>query len=188
MDRSCWPRSFGFRLGVPCHKPPTEKTCTANSVGCERRFDHTHKCALTNRRQRGMRFQFRFAVHAGWSRVAEIWTFHLQPYCLDHIMRRLSPFWLAFIVGCMAEGVLAGVNALYGSIGPCGPGNTFTILFGLWHLPGMILSSPLWMMDDPAHEPNVWCVSALSIEFIIGALTFTCLFYFPVRWLKESRH
>jgi len=86
----------------------------------------------------------------------------------------------------MAEGVLVGMNTAFGSIGPCGPGNVFTVLFMLWHLPGMLLSSPIWALSNPEHEPNVCTVVGTGIEFFVGGLMFTGLFYLVIKSRRGS--
>ena len=89
----------------------------------------------------------------------------------DFMIGRIPSFFIALVIGSLAEGFLDGAVALFGKGGPCGF-DLLSLITGLWHLPGMILCWPLWALSRPDGR-DMYGYAALAIEYIVGALTFT---------------
>jgi hypothetical protein len=99
---------------------------------------------------------------------------------------KLPTFWLALILGLIAEGLLDGLIALFSTGGPCGFGLVMA-LGGLWHLPGMIISYPLLAMSRPDNR-DIWGYAAIGTTCVVSALTFTTIFYFILRRMRRSKY
>ena len=103
---------------------------------------------------------------------------------------RIPSFFIALVFGSLAEGLLDGLVALFGKSGPC-VFDVLSLISGLWHLPGMILCWPLWSLSRPDGR-DAFGYAALTIEYVIGGLTFTILFYMiirlAVRLLRHQKH
>ena len=98
---------------------------------------------------------------------------------------KISNFWLAFIFGSLSEGAFDGLIAWQGNGGPCNI--SFLALIGLlWHAPGLLISYPLLAMSRPDNH-DAWGYAALGVACVIGALTFTALYYFIIRWLRRPK-
>ena len=98
-----------------------------------------------------------------------------------------SPFVPAMIAGAFAEAIVMGLNACFGSVGPCGFGNPFSILVALWHVPGMVFRTPFWSLAEAGHRRDIWTAVAMAIEFVVAALTFAGVFYSPIKKWKYCR-
>jgi len=81
-------------------------------------------------------------------------------------LRRLVPSWLALILGCGTEGLLAALYAAFGGVGPCGPTNDLSMLIMIVHMPGLSLASSI---------QNPW----IGMAIILGlpAAIFSAVFY-----------
>ena len=100
---------------------------------------------------------------------------------------KISTFWLALIFGSLSEGAFDGLLAWHSSGGPCS-GISFGALIGvLWHAPGMLISFPLLAMSRPDNR-DVWGYAAMGVTCVVGALTFTAIYYFIIRRIRRSRH
>lgn len=102
------------------------------------------------------------------------------------MIRKIPSFWLALILGSLSEGGFDGLFAMYGSGGPCGFGLT-TLLYALWHAPGMIVSFPLLAMSRPDNR-DAWGYAAMTVICVVGALTFATIYYFIIRQMRRSKH
>ena len=98
--------------------------------------------------------------------------------------QRLSTFWRALIFGSIAECALDGLIAKFGSGGPCGL-SLVTLVGGLWHIPGMIFSYPILAMSHRPDNRDAFGYVAIGMIFVIGAFTFTALFYFLMKRSKS---
>ena len=101
--------------------------------------------------------------------------------------RKIPTFWLALILGSLSEGSLDALLALHRTGGPCGGVDLTTLLCVLWHAPGMLVSFPLLAMSRPDNR-DAWGYTAMGIICIVGALTFTAIFYFIIRRRRRSKH
>ena len=104
----------------------------------------------------------------------------------SHMIRKIPAFWLALILGSLSEGTFDGLFALRGNGGPCGFGLD-TLLYALWHAPGMIVSYPLLAMSRPDNR-DIWGYSAMGVIWVVGGLTFTAIYYFIIRRMRRSKH
>jgi hypothetical protein len=97
---------------------------------------------------------------------------------------KILSFLTALILGCFTEGLLDGFAALFGNGGPCGFG-VVSLVVGLWHLPGMIVSSPLWILSRPDGR-DIYGYAALAVTYVVGALIFTVLYYILIRAVTRA--
>jgi hypothetical protein len=95
-------------------------------------------------------------------------------------------FLIALVLGCFSEGLLDRVVALVGNDGPCGF-DALQFIFGLWHLPGMIVSCPLWALSQPDGH-DIFGYAALAVMNFVGALMFTGLYYTLIRLCSHFSH
>jgi hypothetical protein len=108
-------------------------------------------------------------------------------YAARHMTRKIPTFWLALILGSLSEGSLDALLALHRTGGPCGGVDLTTLLCVLWHAPNMLVSFPLLAMSRPDNR-DAWGYTAMGIICIVGALTFTAIFYFIIRRRRRSKH
>ena len=105
----------------------------------------------------------------------------------SHMTRKIPTFWLALILGSLSEGAFDGLFALHSSGGPCSGVDFSTLLCVLWHAPGMLISFPLLAMSRPDNR-DTWGCAAMGVICIVGALTFTAIYYFIIRRIRRSKH
>lgn len=101
---------------------------------------------------------------------------------LGNKLQRLPAVPRAVLLGCLAEGILAGLNGLFGSAGMGGM-NLMTMICALWHIPGMILMS---LLPDSSAR-NAWGFISMFLVYLIGAMTFAALFYWFIRRREKAQ-
>ena len=103
------------------------------------------------------------------------------------MIRKIPAFWLALILGSLSEGVFDGLYALHSSGGPCSGIDLATVAVVLWHAPGMLISFPLLAMSRPDNR-DAWGCAAMSVICLVGALTFSVIYYHFIRRMRRSKH
>jgi hypothetical protein len=81
-------------------------------------------------------------------------------------MKTIRIFWLALAAGAVMEAALCGVFAMFGRLGPCGPGNDVTGVVLLIHLPAIRVAESI-LPQSSVFLPMVVVVTAAL--FSIGA-------------------
>lgn len=78
-------------------------------------------------------------------------------------MKRFSSFKVALVLACITEGILEALASRYAGLGHGGPKNVFTIVFGVLHLPGIVLGAAF--PDGSALQ--------IAVVIAVGIATFT---------------
>ena len=79
-------------------------------------------------------------------------------------------------LGAAIEGILCGLTAAFGNIGPCGPGNLLAAIALFIHLPGAFVAQCLALRQGD---------SSLGVIIFVTALLFSIPSYFVIRAVRN---
>jgi hypothetical protein len=88
-------------------------------------------------------------------------------------MNRRRILWLTLALGGIIEGALCGLAAMFGSFGPCGPGNNITGLLFVLHIPSISVAEVLLPQNTLLELPVVILVSA-ALWSVVALVVISC--------------
>ena len=87
------------------------------------------------------------------------------------MIKRLSNVQLSAVVAITIEALLATYAVCLGRFGPCGPGDPFTFIIWITHMPGLLVASTL-----SPHQGVMTLPIAIAVTVIILMIVFFGVF------------